>query len=237
MTNEQLAETEIIVLLDADKTAFKWYSEIYDYLKDLPNFYKVNAIRLIWTEQPALDDKDRIHMRRARIIQLRQIIQKFTGNSRWFIQFEDDTIPPDFAFKKLLKDIKKLKAGFVQGIERGRWQSRYAGAWRADNIENPEYFESLPMSEGITEIHGGGAYCFVCPTELMKQMEFRDDKACLGPDVNFVLDICRAGYKCYTDWDIKCDHYVKDKAEPIRVEDIEVVKFRKMQGEFRQIYE
>jgi hypothetical protein len=237
VSNEKIAETELLIILDADRKEFKFYSKVFEDLKFLPNYYKLNAIRLVWTEQQPLDDQDRVHMRRKRIMALRELVKTFTSDSRYFFQWEDDTIPPDFAFKRLLKDIRDLKAGFVQGIERGRWQSRYAGAWKTDNIEDPQYFESLPMSKGMTEIHGGGAYCFICPTPLMKQMKFRDEESCLGPDVNFVLDICRAGYKCYTDWDVKCDHFVKDKPEPIKVEDIEVVKFRKVKGEFRQIYE
>lgn len=238
LSSSQLNQTEIVVYLDADRLDFKFYAMVYEDLKMLPKYFNLNSIRLIWSERPPLDDKDRVKQRRERVIEIRKCAQTYTGNSKYFMQLEDDTIPPDFAFKRLLKLIKSEQAGFVTAIECGRWSAKHAGVWVMDDINKPTRIETLPLMSGITPIQGGGAYCFVCTTKLMKEANFRDEGECFGPDVNFVLDICRKGYKALADWSIKCDHYQKDKSDPVKVDDrIEIVRWRLIGSEYKQVWE
>lgn len=235
---ETLKETELVFLWDGKTKAdnIKHYFELWNFLEDMGVVLGFQSVKLVTTEEDPLDDKDRVSARRKRIINLLEGVKEFIGNSKYLMQLEDDSLPPYDAFKTLLKTFKKERAGFVQGIEIGRWE-RYAGAWKIDNIEDPQVVETLPYkATGIEEIQGGGFYCYVTRTRLFKSAEFRATGDCFGIDVNFVFDIVRQGLKAFTDWGVVCEHHQKNGKILVPDETIKVLKWRKVGDTYKQVF-
>jgi len=235
---ETTKEIELIFLWDGKTKGenIKHYFAIWEWLELMGDVLGFNGIKFVITEQDPLDEKDRVSARRKRIISLLEEVKPFIGNSKIFMQLEDDSLPGYDAFKKLLKTFKTEHAGFVQAIEAGR-HIKHAGAWKIDNVEDPQTIETLPYKEsGIEEIQGGGFYCYVTRTELFKNAEFRATAECLGVDVNFVLDIVRQGYKAFVDWGVVCGHYQKNGKIILPDAKMPVLKWRKAGDNYRQCF-
>lgn len=229
-----LAKTEILFCLDSND--HKLYFQVYDFLSGLPDFYKINSIRMIYTEREPLEERASVMDRRKRIAEIRELGREYVDNSQIFFSFEDDTIPPDDFMNTLHKRITNKEVGFIQGIEVGRWDNSPVGAWHIEEDENgqPIAAQTLDYKEtGIEEIEGGGAFCYAVKTKLLKETPIRVEEECFGPDVNFVYDIVKKGYKALVDWDIKCDHHTKDKGIIKVTSDIQVLRWEKREGKFR----
>jgi hypothetical protein len=122
---------------------------------------------------------------------------------------EDDTIVPPFALKRLLRGYEsKPNAGFIQGVEIGRWGVNYIGAWQVDNIYDTKKFTSLPLGDGLQEIDAGGFYCFLTKYEYYVNHDFKPyENNVLGPDIDYGIAMRQQGMRNYTDWTVKCKHY------------------------------
>lgn len=164
--------------------------------------------------------------RRLRISKIHNELREFIGDCDYILGLEDDTIPPTNMLKRLLHDYALYPyAGFIEGVELGRWGFPYVGAWRTDNVYDVTNIKSclpLPLyqtddynhiKQGVTieEIDAGGFYCFITKCEHYIKHEFKPyGRDVLGPDVEFGLNLRREGYKNYIDWSLICKHMRSD---------------------------
>lgn len=151
-------------------------------------------------------------LRRKRIAELNNFAKDYI-KTKWLFAVEDDTVVPSDTLVKLQRDYNNHPyAGFIEGVEVGRWNIPHIGAWRTDDIYNPTRFESLlPNYElRIEPIDAGGLYCYLTKSENFLDHDFLDFKQYgLGPDVGFGMGLRQKGLKNYIDWSIKCRHLTK----------------------------
>lgn len=166
-----------------------------------------------------------IDSRRYRISAIHNVAKQYVnvnsnGNSNgnnYVFSIEDDTVYPYDALTKMLtifEDYQEYsQCGFVQGVQVGRHNTPYIGAWQADDTNRPKRITSaMPdvTKAQIEEIDAGGLYCCLFRAEDYMQHHFEPyDKQGtngLSCDVNFGLWLRNKGYKCYMDWSIECDH-------------------------------
>lgn len=174
--------------------------------------------------------------RRMRISDIHNFAKEHLGDADFIFGIEDDTLVPTNALSLLLKSYSIHPfAGFIEGIEMGRWGIPYIGAWKADDVYDPQQIESTPLKEGVHEIDAGGFYCFLTRASTYKEHHFKPfDNNGLGPDVDFGLELRRKGLLNYANYDIKCAH--KMKAQDITFINTEprLVSFIKKEGRWRQ---
>lgn len=153
--------------------------------------------------------------RRKRIADIKNESKALIGACDYVFGLEDDTIPPPNALAKLQADyLAYPHAGFIEGVELGRWGIAYVGAWSADDPYDPTKIESLlppaPDSYKIQEIDAGGFYCYLTPRANYMMQEYKPfGRNDLGPDVNFGLFLRQQGFKNYIDWSINCEHRMR----------------------------
>lgn len=123
---------------------------------------------------------------------------------------EDDTLVPPDALEVLMKDLQENpNAGFVSGVELGRWGFLHVGAWFVDDVNNPMEIVSLPEQEGIVEVDAAGLYCCLMKTSTYINHTFQPYEKILGPDFDFGLALKRQGKQNYVNFDIQCIHMSK----------------------------
>jgi hypothetical protein len=163
--------------------------------------------------------------RRARIIHNWHIFLT-EAMGKYMLGAEDDTLPDDNdVYIRLVRNLHELpKCGFVQALEVGRWDVHCFGSFKIieDIDENMVQIETDDRENGITEIQGGGWYCFAMLMNLARAFELKPNaNPDFGPDVRLVYDIHKSGYKCYTNHDLKCIHFTETHdLHPDRTEDI-----------------
>lgn len=174
-----------------------------------------------FTEQSKFSDRSCVHRRnerkpvtfsllerRRRIAAIKNESKALIGVCDYVFGIEDDTIVPTHALEQLLIDYAAHPhAGFVEGVELGRWGLPYVGAWRADDVYEPTRIESLMPGHDVEEIDAGGFYCYLTRRDLYMSHEYKPfGRNDLGPDVNYGLYLRQNGYKNYIDWSINCEH-------------------------------
>ena len=143
--------------------------------------------------------------RRKRITENMSILQGLVGDSTYVFGIEDDTYPPEDAFNKLFAHITAESVGFVSGVEVGRWELPYVGAWKVDEKVGTGKLHSLPYREDHTQqVDGAGLYCYLTRTRHFQSAKFSDTD--FGPDVNYVLSLRKKKLLCLVDWSVKCGH-------------------------------
>lgn len=132
-------------------------------------------------------------------------------NTEYVFGVEDDTIVPPEALERLgeqyVDDI-----GVIEGVEMGRWGVPYIGAWRADDIEDPQTITSIPKESGTVEVDGCGFYCFLTKSAYYKGHDFKVFSGGLGPDIDYSIDLRRRGYRNLADFSVECIHLNDDGA-------------------------
>lgn len=196
-------DTELVIITDGDKTL----ERAVDKRLDSVNFAKVQVIS--YGEKPATT----INERRYRIANIHNLATTYIsdGCDYVFLIEDDSTYLPDTLIR-LLHTFKTVgNCAFIEGVQLGRHDAPYVGAWYIDEYNNPSVITSaLPHTETIHEIDAGGFYCALTDAELYKMHHFEPfDKLGtngLSCDVNYGLYLRQQGYKCLIDWDIQCDH-------------------------------
>lgn len=173
--------------------------------------------------------------RRMRIAKINNYAKQFIQDCKYIFGIEDDTLFPTDALRKLKKHYEtKPFAGFIEGVEVGRWGVPSIGAWIADDIYDPSRIESVMPGKGIQEIDAGGLYCYLTKRESYEQHDFTDFKQYgLGPDVGFGLDLRQQGLKNYIDWTIDCAHGTKHGEITAKNTVIEQVVYNKINERWR----
>lgn len=199
-------ETNILCIVDGDDA-------LYVRTRNLINGTKFRDRLTKRLDYPGERSRFDIQTRRERISaahnQARDLIQHTYGH---VFSVEDDTLVGHEALKKLLRTATLSRAcAFVEGVELGRWDTPYVGAWIADDVYQPTRLTSVENKQPVlpdeppTKIDAGGLYCALMRADLYKQHNFRCDNG-LGPDINFGLEARQLGYDNYIDWDVPCVH-------------------------------
>lgn len=146
--------------------------------------------------------------RRKRITENMTRLQGMVGESQYIFGLEDDTYPPAHAFENLYALITGRGVGFVSGVEVGRWNLPYIGAWKVDENRGTGELHSLPYRKDHTQhIDAAGLYCYMTKTKYFKSARFSD--SVFGPDINYVLSLRKKKLLCYVDWSVKCGHLIE----------------------------
>jgi hypothetical protein len=129
------------------------------------------------------------------------------------MSIEDDTIVPPQALNMLLQDFRENPyAGFIEGVELGRWNDTYVGAWMADDIYEPTVIKTIMPPEDratnyLQHIDAGGFFCFMAKRETYVDHNFDTfQNNGMGPDAEFGISLRQQGYSNFIDWRIQCIH-------------------------------
>lgn len=158
-----------------------------------------------------------LQSRRKRIAAIKNESKAFIGECDYVFGIEDDTIVPPHALVKLLQDYAAHPyAGFIEGVELGRWGVPYVGAWRTDDVYEPTKIESVMPGDAaaaVEEIDAGGFYCYITKREHYMMHEYKPfGRNDLGPDVNYGIYLRQQGFKNYIDWLVNCEHRMRNGA-------------------------
>ncbi len=201
---EKPDDTELLIITDGDVNL----ERAVDKRLDSVNFAKIQVVS--YGEKPATT----INERRYRIADIHNKAKHYVSNEcQYVFLVEDDTTYPKDALKKMTDRLKIIpELGFIEGVQLGRHNSPYIGAW---SIDKNEVTSMLPMEimgkiQGIQEISAGGLYCCLARADLYKSHHFEPfDKIGtngLSCDVNFGVYIRTKGYLNIIDWSIHTDH-------------------------------
>lgn len=149
---------------------------------------------------------------------------------------EDDTvIPPPYALKHLMRTYSLHPfAGFVTGVELGRWGIPHVGLWKADDVYEPSEITSLTPGQGVSEIDAAGLYCCLVKTEHYLKHDFKPfDNNALGPDVDFGIAFPQQGYMNYVDWSVSREHRTGDRVITIANSEVRQVSLSRMSDGWR----
>jgi hypothetical protein len=166
-----------------------------------------------------------INARRRRIAAIHNNIGRLLKPCRYVFLVEDDGILPAHALSRLMmRHVANPHAGFIEGVELGRWGLAHVGAWRADDVYEPRRIESVfpratevldmaqrlvgRVQDGVVEdIDAGGLYCCLARYELYAGHLFKPYVGdSFGPDVDWGLTLRQQGYRNYLDWSVQVEH-------------------------------
>lgn len=223
-------KTNLLVLVDGDATLFI----------DARNRTELSkfASRLCvqWKSKHTLRHYD-IAGRRMRIADIHNDAKQYIGECEFIFGVEDDTIIQSNSLKKLLADFGRYPyAGFIQGVQLGRWGIPHVGAWLFDDIYEPTKITSATPNKGVLPIDAGGFYCYLTRKVDFVKHDYKPfDGNSLGPDVDFGIELRRAGIQNYIDWSIETIHKSKDKdITPMNTEVRNVTFMKNAHGRWRQ---
>lgn len=151
-----------------------------------------------------------IPQRRQRIANIHNQARALVGQDiDWVFSIEDDGILPVNALSWLVNCVnKRPHAALATGVEVGRWGSPYIGAWKVDDLFNPQQIISLQSKVGsidVDEIDACGLYCALIQADLYKSHQFNVNNG-LGPDINMALEFRQLGWKNYIEWSVPVTH-------------------------------
>lgn len=197
--------TELLVIADTDNHAMQ--TRIRDLL--LEARHRLAGIRLLCTDNPKLPERARGDLRRPRVI---GHWEKFleAALAPIILAAEDDTLPDHDAYPRILETYHRRGAAFVQGTEVARWSINVIPHWRIteENGRVVRIDTGTYEGEDLVEIDGGGWYCCAIDRDKMRAMTLHwTEDPPIGPDVQFVRDLRKAGEVCLGDWSIECEHW------------------------------
>ena len=213
---------------------------------------KINILstRMYVTAENSLEQSRDFEARGMRIANFIKIIinqaAERIGGSDYIFMIEDDTIAPKNAYKRLIEGFNDDdRLAYFSGIEAGRGYTKHTGVCylREDTIGNI-IARDIPLMKklGIEQIDGGGWYCWIGKTDILKSFIDQYPMRCfdgkmLGPDVMMVHDLRKAGYDCMVDFSVQCKHY--DPRDKRWIEAMEGrgydVTFKKNNGKFELV--
>jgi hypothetical protein len=149
-----------------------------------------------------------IQRRRLRIAAIKNETKQYIEACDYVMGLEDDSIPRPDALERLLRAYSLHPfAGFISGVQLGRWGIPHLGAWTADDVYGPKQIRSLALGQGIHEVDAAGWYCYLTKRANYMKFDYAPfDGNQLGPDVQWGLDLRRDGLKNYVDWDVPVEH-------------------------------
>jgi len=142
--------------------------------------------------------------------------EKVSNDADFVMTVEDDTDFDANALQALMSNYDNLTAagkqvGLVSGVQVGRWGLKMIGAWRADNVEDPKVWETIPFTrtEILEAVDAAGFYCFVTPAHLFKSAKY--EWGWFGCDVMYGLECRQKGFENFIDWTVETGHVMQHK--------------------------
>lgn len=195
---------------------------------------KFSNKRIVYRRK-GLPNVSHIRSRRQRIADIHNELKEYLEEqSAYVLSIEDDTLFPADGLVRLLDGYKEHpSAGFISGVQIGRWGFDHVGAWKMEK----NTITSLPVLEGLQEVTAAGLYFCLVKSEVYKSGVFVPFEDILGPDFTFGLVLTRLGYKNYVDFEVKCTHLTNkesigfDNREVIQVGFVKEENHWLLQGE------
>ena len=164
---------------------------------------------------------------RERMVKSRNILREkvLRENYDYFLNLDQDIIPPKDIIEKMLKHSKKILTGvyFVYNNQYSNQESRYLipTIWVSDQEITKNGFDGasvkvLPPKETeidqIKRIVSCGSGCLLIHRSILEEIEFRYDQFFPYFDDNwFCRDAFYKGFEIYADLSIKCKHLIENK--------------------------
>lgn len=143
--------------------------------------------------------------RRQRISEIHNTMKGLLRRCDYIFLTEDDTLLPPNALLKMMEGYRFFpEAGFITGVQVGRWGYTSIGVYTANDMIT-EVRSELSAS-GLQEIDASGFYCLLTKKSHYIDHDFQPFEDILGPDVQFGLRLAMSGYKNYVDWSVNCTH-------------------------------
>lgn len=195
------ASTNLLTYVDGDE-------QLYTKVRNMTQLSKFYERLCIARGVKDLATQHGIDNRKRRISTIKNESKEIIEGCDYVFGIEDDTIVPRNALAQLLIDYAAYPyAGFITGVELGRWGLPYVGAWRADDVYEPSKLTTAMPGQGIEAIDAGGFYCYLTTRAHYMGAEYKPfGQNVLGPDVSYGLYLRQQGYQNYVDWRVSCDH-------------------------------
>ncbi len=204
--------TNLLVYVDGDM-------ELFDKTRNYVVQSKF-AQKLCVYRRKGLADPSSVRRRRKRIAEIHNELKTMIGECDYIFSVEDDTLFPPNALQKLMQAyVYNPHAGFITGVQIGRWGYTTPGIWRVDNPYDVKWVQSLlppipqkpidPRIDTIQEIDASGLYCLLTKREHYMSCTFEPFEDQLGPDFSFGIHLRKEGYKNYVDWSVNTAHLTK----------------------------
>lgn len=233
---EKPTSTELIIVTDGDKNLKKEVDSALDML----NFRRIRVLE--FGVSPAED----IESRRYRISAIHNMLKHYIPEAcDYVLSVEDDTTFPCYALTRLKESIEQNEnCVFAQGVQLGRRNSPYIGAWRTDDLYEPSVIESvLPTTVGGYNLHihdfidAGGLYCALIDADLYKIHTFAPFDAegwnGLSCDLNFGLYLRQQGYQCVMNNQVVCGHLTEKGSIDLTNTEPDQVVFNKVNDKWK----
>lgn len=181
-----------------------------------------------------LPNVNHILSRRRRIAEIHNELKGIVGACDYLLLLEDDTLFPLNMLPRLHKLYSMVPhAGFITGVQIGRWGFIVPGIWQVDNPYDVQRINSmLPNKEKpFEEIDASGLYCMMTKPALYKSCDFKPFDSILGPDVSYGIHLRTQGYKNYVDWTLNTSHLTKRGEIKIGAVELQQITFKKIEPE------
>lgn len=223
---------------DTAKTALFLYIDghldLYEYVRQyIPHTkFKINDISY---RNRGIGSSGGVKRRRRRIADIHnELIKIIPDYYKYIFLIEDDTIVPPNALVKLQEGYKRYPdAGFISGIELGRWGYPINGAWIYQNNILESWIGEF--DDKLIQVTSAGLYCCLIKRTNYIDNYFMPFNEILGPDVSLGLHLSCKGLKNYINPSIQCEHLQNDRSslqyntiKPIQL------KFCKIDNEWKQ---
>lgn len=157
----------------------------------------------------------------------------------FIFSLEDDTLIPLNTLEKLLTDYQQHPyAGFISGLELGRWGWESVGAYTANDVYDTYALTSLDpkiikpqtpgMEQELIKVDAAGLYGCLIKKDNYINHEFKTfENGALGPDIDLGLSLRREGLLNYVDPNLRFDHLTKTEAISFKTANVVHVKISK----------
>jgi hypothetical protein len=214
--------TGLLVCVDGE-------SELYLTVRNLVEQSKFTKRLSVQGNIPGERREFSINTRRRRISAIHNEVRKLIKPCEYVFLIEDDGVLPPDALSRLLADyMAHPYAGFIEGVELGRWGIPHVGAWRADDVYDMKRLESaMPArpellndatraigripDQVVEEVDAGGLYATLTRYRHYVDHKFQPYEACaFGPDLEWGIWLRQQGYRNYIDWSVAVEHCQAD---------------------------
>ena len=168
---------------------------------------------------------DYLENARERMVVSRNLLRKkaLEEGYDYFLNLDQDIIPPIDIIEKMLKNNKKIQTGvyFVYNNQYSSEQTRYLipTLWVSDNSDKKIDGASIRLmhpketeQDKLVKVISCGSGCLFIHREILEKIEFRYDPFFPYFDDNwFCRDVFYNDFEIFADLSIKCKHLIKDK--------------------------
>lgn len=203
-------EIALLVMIDSDDKSFlAEVNEIIDRIEESGSF---GCRKCVLSGRKPIAEDAHILERRQRVIEIWTEVKEHLIDAVLLFSMEDDTLCLPYTLLRLRNLLEITQASYVSGIQAHRrkikGQDIYPlGAW---HIGQEKAHTLGYVEDGTQEVNGAGLYCFMTYTDFVRDANFREEGAAMGPDVCFVYDLWKKGLPTLIDWSVVCGHLQED---------------------------